>query len=504
VYPDTLVFGLLNTAARVGDAQSFDHLRSLTISWSRYDYRGRMIEADSVDGVLGEAAEAGYLWCFLQQCGHVIGETWHPQHWRRIPMEAALKNLIARHDFLVAGQILGDETAGFGLDDQCLLVNLRRYDALGRPKFGAPGGAPVDCVKPVLQEIADAADHRRRALIPSADALPKRIPPHPGWNLLDASLRCGLPVFELGEDVERNRISFSSSASQGNSRSLEYLGSGIAGLGDADAGLGEHRNRFLRSVHTQVNNARRGVFLWNLESYDDVTTAPDSFEGPLSTVYAVAAGLKANMILHSLGMDDRTRVVFFDYSESALIVRRLLQEEWSGEDFPDFARYVFRKHPHPQTFYQLWADLTPDAVDWKDVDRLWETEIRRWGGQAVIREHWQRYRRLEHEYIVCNLLGDRSSLLSRVRPDSSAAIWWSNAFFTVFSNWLYTIDQRRELYHAWIRELAQANPLLFLYGSDFNNISVNHIRAAAYAERLSIDGCDYLRPLKENLCEIRF
>ena len=47
MYPEGLVFGLLNTSDRFRNGQLYEQLRNLTISWSRYGYRGRIIEARS-------------------------------------------------------------------------------------------------------------------------------------------------------------------------------------------------------------------------------------------------------------------------------------------------------------------------------------------------------------------------------------------------------------------------------------------------------------------------
>jgi hypothetical protein len=502
-YPNGLVFGLLNSAKRIGDGQFREVLRSLTISWSRYSYYGRIIEADNVDQILCEAADEGYRWCFVQASGHMIGENWYPRHWHRISLEAAIQNWLEQHDFLVGGTITGDDAGGYGLDDQRLLVDLHRYDALGRPEFGEPGPAKTECIRPTLFHGVDDAGRMMRSLGPS-DQTQLCAPARAGWNVIDASLRNNLPVYELGEAIQQNFIYIDPAGDEQTSRIRPYLGSGITAFGGDDAILAPERQQLLRSVGTQVTNARRGVFLWNLESYEDVANAPKDFERPITSLYTVAAGLKPNIILQNLGMNDKTRVVFFDYSDKALQVRRMIDEEWNGEDYPGFIRQVFRKHSHPEAFYQLWADLTPDKIAWEDVERLWQTELRRWGGAAMIRDHWRRYRRIEHEYIPCNLLADRQALLDRIRREHNAVIWWSNAFFTVFSNWLYTIDQRREMYLTWVRELADRNPEVFVYGSDFNNISVNHVRAGAYLRRLESEGYDYLDPLKVNLCEIRF
>jgi hypothetical protein len=95
-------------------------------------------------------------------------------------------------------------------------------------------------------------------------------------------------------------------------------------------------------------------------------------------------------------------------------------------------------------------------------------------------------------------------LLDRVRAQPGSVVWWSNAFFTVHSNWLYTADEKALRYRRWVEGLAARDPRLLLYGSDCNNTSVNHITAGAYAERVLAGGPDDLAPVKLGGCEIRF
>ena len=455
MYPEGLVFGLLNTSDRFRNRQLYEQLRNLTISWSRYGYRGRIIEARSEEAILNEACAAGYRWCLIQSCGHMIGESWHPPHVEFMPLEIALNNWIEKHEFLLTGVLTGVD----GFNDQCLLVDLHHYRACGSP-----------------------ARH----------------------DLIPAARRHGIAVHSFPPEIDSCRIYFNPAFCEQSPRFAQYLGSEIARLNGDDLGLGANCYRLLQSIKTQVNNARRGVFLWNVEPYSDVATPPQDFEAPLATLYSVAAGFKPNMIVHSLGMDEQTRVVFFDYSEKALQIRKLIVDEWDGEDYPSFFRYVTKRYPHPDTFYQFWGDLTPDTITEADIEEMWENEGRKWGGHDVLRDHWRRYRQLAHEYVPCNLLSDRGHLLNRIRRERSAAIWWSNAFFTTLGNWLFTIDDRRAIYESWIRELVERNPAMLLYGSDFTNISVNHVRVAEYLKRLSEHGADYLHPLKVNTCEIRF
>ena len=269
--------------------------------------------------------------------------------------------------------------------------------------------------------------------------------------------------------------------------------------------IADHDDAFVAEIKQQTATAQRGVFLWNVESYEDVEKKPDAFPSAASTLVCVAAGFKPNRILETHGFDHSTRVVFADYSTQALAVRRFIVEEWDGRDFPRFVRRVFERFPPPETMYWLWAGVTPENIDWDDVASTWRNELDRWGGADAFHRHWSHYRRLQHEYVACNLLTQQPLVLEHLgRPANGIGevIWWSNAFFTIYSNWLYTIAERRAMYTTWIERLAARSPNLWLYGADFMNMSVNHITAAEYRDILA-DDYDELDPVRAGAMQIR-
>jgi hypothetical protein len=272
---------------------------------------------------------------------------------------------------------------------------------------------------------------------------------------------------------------------------------------DANSDLSYGQRQFLDSIDDQVKDSRKGVFLFNLESYQDAIEHPDNFNPPITSLYSVAAGFKPNMMLHALGFDHSTRMVFFDYSATALEMRKVINTEWDGEDFPRFVRYLMKQFPPGEVFYQLWAGLSADEIAWDDLEQLWHNEIEKWGGESVFKQHWTAFRDIRHEYVNCNLLTDRDGLLAAIDNRPNAAIWWSNAFFTIYSNWLYTADQRKAIYDSWLQQLAARNPDIYVYGSDYNNINVNHIRVGEYLEQYLTEGDNCLKPGRFFKHEIR-
>ncbi len=245
-----------------------------------------------------------------------------------------------------------------------------------------------------------------------------------------------------------------------------------------------------------MQNSRRGIFVWNFESYDEVNQPPADFGSRVSTIYSVAAGLKTNWILQTHGFDDATRVVYFDYSQQALEFKRLLHDEWNGEDYPEFLRYLFTKLKPGEAFYQLWGGFSPQDMAWDTVRDAWTREIARWGGESIIKEHWRRAKQLRVDYVLCNILEDQEPLLREMDNRPNSVIWWSNVFFTFYSNWFHTIDQRRAIYERFIGGLSQQSPNTLIYGNDYNNVAVNAIRAAEYSKAYFATEENYLEPRK--------
>src|SRR5262249_14717252 len=176
-----------------------------------------------------------------------------------------------------------------------------------------------------------------------------------------------------------------------------YVGKQILNHGEGEDlppnQLTTSQRRLVTKVRRQIKGSKHGIFPWNLEAYDDVDAPPDGLRPPLTSVYCVAAGFKPYRILHTHGFDSRTRVGLFDYSPRALEFRHRLIRDWDGTDYPAFLQKAFRDSP-PDTYFQLWAGLSPAEVAPSDVERLWRAETDRWGGEETFQKNWNLCRSL--------------------------------------------------------------------------------------------------------------
>lgn len=504
---DRCAIGILDHSQRMGSPSVVEKYRDFTISWCRYDYRDELIEAAEVNDILDRAVTLGHRWCLILPYGHVPAERWLPeelatamqQPWQLAKGVLACEP-VAGDEFLVAGSIVANPDHWYGFENEFLLVNLDAYQRLSRPRFDLISEGPIELPGAIVQ----TQDNRIAALQP-AERPDRRQPNRLGWNFISTSLRHGLPVFGFAASWQDKFLDLNATCPRRCEAMAGYLGTNLIDRewNAAEHGLGQGQTTFLDMVGPQVTGARNGVFLWNIESYEDIEQPADDFSSPVSSMYCVAAGFKPNRILQTHQFDQDTRVVYFDYSPQAITIKRYLLEHWDGSDFPRFTFHLFDRFPHPETFYQLWDGLTPDSVAAEDVDRMWGRELDRWGGESEFRAHWHAYRKLQHEFVICDIMQDPTPLLDLIDDSDRDIIWWSNAFFTVYGNWHHTLETRKQIYERFVDGLVSCNPQLHLLGSDYTNANVNGVRAADYWRAYALSASSWLQPFRPSKTEIR-
>jgi hypothetical protein len=231
------------------------------------------IEGHDVSLILDRAIECGRGFCLLIAFGTIFDENWYPKHWGRGDVHQSLARLMDDGDFLAAGQPLEAVGGAAEVDARCLLVNLARYATCGRPALSrAPllpseaGGRTAGVGLRTPEWVLKFAPAGRSATFRAFDAVTAQA-------VLHLVPKDGNPFQIAG-----------------------YLGKGIGRLHEIDEpqarGPTPSQRRFLAKISKQVDGAMRGVFPWNLESYNDVDVPPAALAPPLSTVFGVAAGFK--------------------------------------------------------------------------------------------------------------------------------------------------------------------------------------------------------------------
>lgn len=456
-----LIFALVNPKSDKKD-KTKQVLRELSLAWSRYGYHGDFIEQDCIDLALLAACETNARYCLIQSVGHVIDEQWFLPHWKKEGFYQGITRLIKTKNFLIAAEL----GAG-GIKTDCFIVDLQRYRLLGFPHFGY------------------------------ANKSEKKIS---GWNLIRICQHQNLPIIKFYDAINDSRFDLSSYKGNSN-RLVELIGQPVDHI-KLTQNLNVAQSTFLYRIKKQLSDAKNGAFLFNIESYADLIQ--ENSKDSLDALFSVAAGFKPYRILYTHGFHSQTQVIAFDYSKKALEIRQYIVENWDGVDFPQFIKQIFKRFSQSEVFYQMWYQASPDSLDWDDVEQLWQLELEKWGGALSFKQHWQKCCKLPHQYLHCDLLDKKELLLKEIARYDKSYIWWSNAFFTIFSHWYYSASERKEQYLQWIKALTQVSPNCQINGADHNNIAVNGLNAKQYYQKFDQLGCDLLIPQKINRIEISF
>lgn len=438
------VYAVLDVRDRLADRDLADRCRELTFAWSRWSYPGAIVEHADPNALLVLAAMRGARYVFVQASGHLVVETLRPKDAQAPELVELLIRALGERDWLV-----GRIDAPGAVRDGCWLVDLDRWHARGRPRLSR------DATRPLV-----ACD--------------------------DASGIAAFPeaALKLGRELEPERAAHADALRAEPDRV------------DTSA-LAPDLGTFVASLARTLDRSRRGVFVWNLERYDDLVFAVDE---PLDALYTVAAGFKPDAILRACGFHDRTRVVFFDYSESALAFRRQLVEEWDGRDLP---AYLWPRLAPGDVHYWLRSTVHGGAPTRDELDTLWARELDDWGGADAFAGHWAATRRLEHRYVSVDLLNAPEHAVETMTHEATA-VWWSNAFSSVYSLWNWRYAERAQAYARWIRAVAHKSPNALLIGADADNTAIAGARAADYAARLAAWRGGMHEPLRASAATLRF
>jgi hypothetical protein len=360
----------------------------------------RVFHATSVDRLLENCDED---WCLIQAPGNVFtGGT--------RPTQQALLAYLERTDIPVFGHIL-DDGEYFGLHQQAVLVNTALWRRLGRPAFGEVVGK-TQIVHPALRSETNVHDHYTpHYLLPGQGEPVLRRMKNPGWNLISASLAAGLRIENFGDAFRETKFFCYPRAV--NATSMLAM---LRNVG-ADALYDDHHVRRARKLLDRSRPA--GIHVVNNERFGDIPAAG----GPLDLAICVAAGFKSNVILHRLGFTPATEVVFYDIDPATLLFKRLLVEEWDGEDFLAF---------YPGVLERVAQQYKTGAFRDVDIAKTFTAMVEKeFGGPAGWAAHWRQFRQLPIRYVQADIFDAPRDLADALRETTRRgrmAFWISNIF----------------------------------------------------------------------------
>tara|TARA_B110000285_G_scaffold224802_1_gene282096 strand:- start:5184 stop:6551 length:1368 start_codon:yes stop_codon:yes gene_type:complete len=442
------VVGIYDDRAMNNNMTQHEKLKEITEFFTRFKYFGPVIVKQSVNEVLDEALTHGVDYCVVQSVGHIIKDALFFKH-----IEKYIKDM----NFFVSGHILDKQTENsqspegqgyYGLHKQCMLVNLKYYKDFDKPVFGNKKASKNEIVAKAERHISNIHDDYTPVTLKPTEETQVCTPLVDGWNFVNKSLENGLTVYNFHPKIRE-------------SKQYVYPTTSAAAL-----------ETQLSWINNIVNYAPTCVFFWNTETYADLKYV--NIKKPIKHLYAVAASFKPNMILNTYGFEDDTKVTFYDYSKQALAFKKMLLNNWDGEDYPAFLRWAKAK-------YQI-NETGGVETEHQTYEQLWEREINWWGSEKIIKDHWDRYKNLKHKFIHLDICETPEKLTKNVSIEGESVIWWSNAFHTVGAQYVRGLHGVKICYNEWLKQLSDRNENLWILGKDYLDKPVEGTRIKEYID----------------------
>ena len=420
--------------------------KEITEFFTRFKYFGPIIVKDNINDVLDEALSQGVDYCIVQSVGHII---------KNVEFFTFIEKWIEKQDFFITGHIMDKNKENlnnpsgkegyYGLHKQCMLVNLKYYEKFDKPVFGSKNSGEETVIK-AQRHAKDIHDDYTPLSLRPTEELTVCTPLVDGWNFINTSLANDLTVFNFHPKIREHK-------------QFIYPTTSAAEL--------EHQLSWITNI---ANYAQNCVFFWNTENYSDLKYV--NMENPIKKLYAVAASFKPNMILNHYNFTDDCEIIYYDYSKPSLAFKKLLIKEWNGEDYPRFLDYAQRRYRIDETGGNETQHLSRQE--------LWERELKWWGSEKAIKEHWDRYKNLKHSFIHMDVCENPEKLTSMITPEEDSVIWWSNAFHTVGAQYLRGLKGVKTCYETWLKQLEEKNPYIWILGKDYLDRPVEGDRLKDY------------------------
>jgi len=452
----TVTFGLYNQISN-RNLEYQDHIKFMTefslnqqvgMYAGRRNQKTNIVESTNIDNIIANADTAGTDYVYIVAYGH------------RCVNMTIIDEMIAyaeENGYGILGHILQDNPAepskGFySLHHQTVLINMDQWRAAGSPEWGTYG--KVDNVElPTASRSVENFhdDYTPYWLKPTASTETFTGILREGWSLIAAFLKANQPIGNFPQNIR-------------NSKQHIYPDSGrelqnfLANQSTSTiAAISEPNQKFYLG-HTSFSPTQNNVFAFNTDSMmNDNMTYNKNIR--LDNIYCVAAGFKPLQLMNQCEWHLNTRMVYFDYSDSALNFKKWLYENWDGRDYIGAINYY--KTNVDKSFRPIWF------LD-KDMTSEWDRTVEVFGGEAAWLELWRVYRLIPHKFIKTNLFGDYNELIADITENkrSNSLIWFSNSFNTEAAVRNFTRRQLQDLYLKFLEEVKDSSFSVQVCGTD--------------------------------------
>lgn len=366
----------------------------------------------------------------------------------QISLEYAEKN----KDFFVVGHIIDkkkqhDLNADSypGLHRQYLFVNLRKWVELGKPTFDEIG--VYRDRKPILSnyKFSDDTVHSEYtpAWIKSDIGESEYSTTGDGSNWIDIALRNNIKIDNLDNDMRDCKI-FLYPYNESDKLKTAWLDK------SKDDGLNQSQKAWIRKLGYQEKIEKDRVYAFNTETLSGEGVRTNG--KPIDHLFSAAAGFKPLAILNANGFHEGTTVHYFDWCEASINYKKKLLNTWNGCNLDQW----LLEHDLDFNFASTYRG---------NYKQFWDQELKDFGGEAVFRKLWNRYKSLKHEFYVIDIVSNPYQLFDKINNVHGTKVLWTTNIWS--SEMLHWNTEPEELEKKWkiFEKLIPKD--LILYGHDY-------------------------------------
>jgi hypothetical protein len=362
--------------------------------------------------------------------------------------EACIKHVLdlnAKTDgnWLVTGQIMdqyenrlmfedpqADQWRGsFYLFPITAIVNLKQWRKLGRPSWGQQSLQAVNHILPNrgTENIHD--NYTPLIINPGTDIVTS--PVKKGWNIIDASMKHNMPVYNLSNEIRQNQTYM---YPENNPKMFNDFWRSLYTMPK----LSDQYLKVLQTVMPsktpiRIDNNTWGCFIRNTEEYiverhkhifDDHMPNVDTLMLPCSGFKDVIIASKKPVHITTI-----KQVVHFDIIKGCVDIRQRIIQEWDGTRHHftvllDSIKDLYqKKYNHPNCFHMSSMNTFDDA--YLDILNNFDSE-------EHLRQSWVDFKQLNHKFIHADILAEPWLVTKQVKNSnvylclSDIAGWRSN------------------------------------------------------------------------------
>lgn len=445
----TITFGLYNQLSNRSITYQ-EHMKYITEFTFNQMFRmykghkGNVVEDTSINNIILAADKLGTDYLLLVAYGfRGLNMGLH-----ELLIDHAEKNKLA-----VVGHILQDDPSAttpafYFLSNQLLLINMDKWRKAGKPAWG--DYTTVENVTlPVLERSVENFhdDYTPHWIKSTGKTRTYSGVLREGWSLIKGIMENNLSVGNVPQELRDLKLHF-------------YPESGVelekALAGDPTANVTEFNQKHYLD-HTSFKSTQGNVFILNTDfMYPEKMTFNKTIK--VNSLYCVAAGFKPLQLLSRVGYDTSTRMVYVDYSQSALDFKKALFENWDGNDYFGFVEEYKKLNP---SFRPIW-------FHGQDPKPRWESTLKAFGEKEKWLELWSQYKQLKHEFLSINLFEDYSAMLYDMsnHRHGNNLVWISNSFNTEAAVRNFPKKKLLSLYDNFLDNLTYNNDSIQICGTD--------------------------------------